>query len=522
MGLWHVNAPRSPATDWMRPTATRTCLVLASCAIVAASLALDGQTSRPRTLQQPVAPPAIDLGLRRQAPEPRQVADQRQGATDRVSGKLIARFDPGLGARGRQQMAAAVGATRMTRPPHADFHILTVDPDADVETLAASLAVRPGVAYAQAAYVVHPYFRPNDPLFDRQWNLHVLDMERAWDVNRGATSEIIAAVLDSGVAFRTAIFRFTAGPFTDEGQRYPALGTIDVPFAAAPDLDSPDRFVSPRDLIWDDDTPIDMDGHGTHVTGTLGQVTDNGVGVAGMAFNVRIMPVKVVSGMWDEIFGAPNVGTDDVVARGIRYAVDNGARILTMSLGRTGPPAPVVDAALRYAVAQGAFVAIAAGNAFALDNPVEVIAALAEDIEGVMAVGAVGRDLERASYSGVHSYVEIVAPGGDLGQGGFDGLILQQTYDERFALTYLDPPTRFGPPRFDVFVFAGQQGTSMATPHVAGLAALLMQQGITSPAAIEAAISRFARDLGDPGRDNETGHGLIDPLATLRGLGLAR
>jgi len=504
----------------MRPFGTRTRLAVASCAIVAASLALDGQTPRPRTLRQPVAPPAIDLGLRRQAPGPRQAAVQRQGAA--VRGKLIARFDAGVGEGGRQQMAAAVGATRITRPPHADFHVLTVEPDADVEALAESLAARPGVAYAQAAYVVHPYFRPNDPLFDRQWNLRVLDMERAWDVNRGATPEIVAAVLDSGVAFRTGFFRFTAGPFTEAGQRYPALGTIDVPFAAAPDLAAPDRFVSPRDMIWEDENPIDMDGHGTHVTGTLGQVTNNGVGVAGMAFNVRIMPIKVVSGRWDEIFGAPNVGTDDVVARGIRYAVDNGARILTMSLGRTGPPAPVVGAALRYAVAQGAFVAIAAGNAFADDNPVEVIAALAEDIDGVMAVGAVGRDLERAFYSGVHSYVEIAAPGGDVRQGGIDGLIIQQTYAERFALTYLDPPSEFSAPRFDVFVYASQQGTSMATPHVAGLAALLMQQGVTNPAAIEAAISRFARDLGDPGRDDQTGHGLIDPLATLRGLGLAR
>src|SRR4029079_1487849 len=104
------------------------------------------------------------------------------------------------------------------------------------------------------------------------------------------------------------------------GPVYPALGIVDVPFAVAPELG--DRFVSPRDFIWDDNDPVDLDGHGTHVTGTIGQLTNNGVGVAGMAFNVRIMPVKVISETWDFIFGAPNAGTDDVVARGIRYAAD--------------------------------------------------------------------------------------------------------------------------------------------------------------------------------------------------------
>ena len=78
---------------------------------------------------------------------------------------------------------------------------------------------------------------------------------------------------------------------------------------------------------------MDLDGHGTHVSGTIGQLTNNGVGVAGMAFNVRIMPVKVISETWDLIFGAPNDGTDDVVARGVRYAADNGAKVINMSLG---------------------------------------------------------------------------------------------------------------------------------------------------------------------------------------------
>ena len=115
---------------------------------------------------------------------------------------------------------------------------------------------------------------------------------------------------------------------TAGSRRYPALGRITVPFAAAPELAGPNRFVAPHDFIWDDALPVDLDGHGTHVAGTIGQLTNNGVGVAGMAFNVRLMPVKVIGGDWDFIFGAPNEATTSVVAAGIRYA---GGNVLMVS-----------------------------------------------------------------------------------------------------------------------------------------------------------------------------------------------
>jgi serine protease len=235
-----------------------------------------------------------------------------------------------------------------------------------------------------------------------------------------------------------------------------------------------------------------------------------------------LMPVKVIDTDWDAIFNSPFIGTDDTVARGVRYAVDNGAKVINMSIGRSGPPAPAVQSAITNAVARGAFVAVAAGNEFLRDPAPQRLAEFAPSIEGMVAVGAVGRNIERAAYSNIGPGLELVAPGGDTSQGGATGGILQQTLDLDLTETHLGSVAQYRAPRFDAFAYYYFQGTSMATPHVAGFAALLMQQGVTSPAAIEAIMNRFATDLGPAGRDDQYGYGLINPRASLRGLGLAR
>ena len=521
--------------SWARPT-----IALAFCAALLATTGRgeDQGITTFRTVVHTTGLAGIDRGLRandvpqdptlRSSGGLRAQMERLDGAPNErwyLSGSIIVKFKNGTGGNAVNSAMRAANAVAINRPSYANFEIMEIPGDADPEAVAAALRLNPDVEYAQPRYRNYAMLRPNDPFYDRQWNFPAIDMERAWDIQPQAGSEIVVAVLDSGVAFRTTTIEYESRfPYrlTPGGEVFPALGRIVVPFAVAPELGDA-KFERPRDFIWDDDFPVDLDGHGTHVSGTIGQLTNNGIGVAGMAYNVRIMPVKVIDDVWDFVFGAPNVGTDDIVARGIRYAADNGAKVINMSIGRaSGGPSTVVDDAIRYAISRGAFVAVAAGNTFEAGNPPSRTAESAQSIQGMVAVAAVGRSLERAYYSTTNSYVEISAPGGDQRRHGGEGGILQQTLDLDLLHTYQRGPGSYGPPRADAFAYYFFQGTSMATPQVSAFAALLMHQGMTSPAAIEAAMKHFAQDLGPAGPDMEHGHGLIQPRTTLRGLGLAR
>jgi serine protease len=159
-------------------------------------------------------------------------------------------------------------------------------------------------------------------------------------------------------------------------------------------------------------------------------------------------------------------------------------------------------------------VVAAAGNNGGSGNAPIWPAAYATSIPGLMAVAAVDYNFVRAPYSNSNDYVEIAAPGGNIDEDedhdGYGDGILQQTLD--FDL--VDQGI------FNQFAYFYVEGTSMATPHVSALSALLMQQGVSDPKAVEIVIERFATDVGPAGRDNDTGAGVINPRATLRGLGL--
>jgi serine protease len=542
------------------------------CATIAVAsglaLTLRGQAPSDQQLQilQNVGLPAVDEGLLQDeshtplAPETRQRAALRQALlNDRIgasgthyrAGRVIVRFRDEAATADRRSAVRAASDTGeiAARPQYADFDVVRIDPSEDAEAAAAVLRQRPEVQYAQVAHRVHALFVPNDPLYlTQQWNLPLINIEKAWDIQPQAGSAITVAVIDTGMAYQNMTLTATLPAFRDEnGTLYPALGKVVIPYSAAPQLVSPSgasRIVAPHDFVNETSTPLDFEGHGTHVSGTIGQLTNDGIGTAGVAFNVKLMPVKVLASAWDLLFaGLTNIsnvgGSDDDVARGIRYAADNGAKILNMSLGSSGPPdcatkpnqsdcSPVIEAAMRYAVGKGCFIAVAGGNEFEDTvapygtNPTSVIAEIASRIPGAVSVAAVDRAKAHAYYSSSGSYIELSAPGGSERGFGSSGFVRQQTFDFTFTDTFLLPPAQFVAPRFDAFGFIGYIGTSMATPHVAGVAAMLMQQGVTDPAVIEEILEKTAVDLGTPGRDNTFGFGLVDARAALRGLGLAK
>ncbi|MEZ4659264.1 MAG: S8 family peptidase [Caldilineaceae bacterium] len=236
------------------------------------------------------------------------------------------------------------------------------------------------------------------------------------------------------------------------------------------------RFVPGYDLMNGDDDPSDDHGHGTHVAGIIAAQMDNKVGTAGVCPNCRIMPVKVLD--------KQNLGSWSTVAEGIIYAVDHGAQIINVSLGGA-KPSPTVEAAVEYAASKGVLIVAAAGNA----HSTEPFYPAAYD--HVLAVSATDKldDLWPLSNSG--DYIDVAAPG---------------------HMIYSTMPVELS----NDVGYAYMTGTSMAAPHVAGLAGLLLSQDASRSAAdLEAIITASADDLGEPGWDAAFGYGRINAYAAL-------
>ncbi len=261
------------------------------------------------------------------------------------------------------------------------------------------------------------------------------------------------------------------------------VAVIDTGIYPVDDLE-PSRLVKGWNFVGHNDDARDDHAHGTHVAGTVAQSTGNGKGVAGMAPRARLMPIKVLSA-----FGS---GTSHDIAEGIRWAVDHGARVLNLSLGGGGRSL-AMESAVAYARRRGAVVVCAAGNSGS--RGVSYPAAY----RGAFAVSAVGPQGRLAPYSSFGPQVAIAAPGGDKSQGEEAG-VLQQTLAEGSTTEA---------------AFRWFQGTSMATPHVAGAAALVMSLGVSSPGAVEALLRSTARKppADDPDR---YGAGLLDAAAAVR------
>jgi serine protease len=279
-------------------------------------------------------------------------------------------------------------------------------------------------------------FVPNDPLYSRQWNFPQIDLERGWDINRGGSTSVTVAVLDTGVAFRSATLRYNGIAWRrDDGVAFPPW---DRWTSRLPSRRISARTGSCRRAISSGTTTFRSTSPGTAPTwpGTIGRALEQRRERRGMAFNVKLMPVKVIDTEWDFIFNSPFIGTDDTVARGIRYAADNGAKVINMSLGararrhrwcarrsstrcRTAPSSPWRAATMR-----------------SRGTSAKRYGEFAPQIDGMVAVAATGPDRRRAGYSTTASYIELAAPGGDFSRGGATGGILQQTLDLDLVETF--------------------------------------------------------------------------------------
>jgi serine protease len=473
------------------------------------------------------------VGAQAPAPPDRRLTADRAEALaralrdglDAVPGEVLVKFKAGVAPAA---MARALGVLRggsraADQRWIGDLLLVSAGNEPDPRQAAERLAAQPEVEFAQPNHLMRFNSAPNDPFYGRQWHMDLIRMPQAWDINPGGATDVTVAVIDSGVTTVTQTQSFQLWTGTGFAQ-------VPVPFAVNPDLDAA-RFTQPRDFVFfaDGQPVVDMVGHGTHVAGTVAQSTNNGLGLAGVAYQARLMPLKACVGYWElqMVWSASNQPgfidpeedggcPTDAVIEAVRYAADNGAKVINLSLG-SYTASPAYRDALRYAVSRGAFVAMSAGNGYEEGNRTSYPASYAAEVDGAVSVGAVGRSSRRAYYSQTGAWLELAAPGGDDRDGGLNGLVVQSGLD--FA--DFDPFTVVRP-RFDRYVVEPNEGTSMAAPHVAGVAALLYSQGVTNPAAIEAALKRFAVDLGPAGRDDEYGAGLIDARATLRGLGIAR
>ncbi|PLS75372.1 MAG: hypothetical protein CYG61_07655, partial [Actinobacteria bacterium] len=294
-----------------------------------------------------------------------------------------------------------------------------------------------------------------DPRLSEQWGLPAIGAPTAWSVGIG--NGVTIAVVDTGADF----------------------GHEDL----APKLLPGRNFVDPAKSAQDDQ------GHGSHVSGIAAAATGNGVGIAGTAPGARILPVKVLD--------ASGRGSVDDISEGIRWAAANGAQVINLSLGPNAVLATLLGSGLEDAVndawSRGSVVVIAAGNDFLFSSSYSRVNAIV--------VTATTRDDRQAGYASNVGAAKwgLAAPGGAGGDNKADNILSSFWEAGRpNAYQYL-------------------AGTSMATPHVAGAAAVLRGLGLTPQQTVDRLLAT-AKDLGPSGRDSTYGAGRLDLAAAVSGL----
>jgi thermitase len=407
--------------------------------LVVAALIVVAATALPTSAQEPP----------RQPPPP---------AGDFAPGRILVKFKPGVGQSGAQQALSAQNlnaASAANAVPSLGVLKVPVNSGQELAEVAA-LRGDPNVLYAEPDYVAHAQpTTPNDPHYASQWGLSKIGAPAAWDMTAGS-SAVIIAIVDTG---------------------------IDL---THPDLNCAGKLTAARwNFVAGNNSPNDDNGHGTHVAGIAAACGNNGIGVAGVAWGARLMPVKVLD--------SSGSGYYSDIADGIIYAVDNGAKVVNLSLGGTGSSSTLSDA-IQYAHDHGVLVVVAAGNCAQggsscdnVSNPIMYPAAY----PAALAVAATDSGDNWANFSEHRPYVSVAAPGVSI-------------YSTIRGGSY-----------------STLSGTSMATPYVSGLAALLWSFAPSLTVdQVESAIESTADDLGAPGKDDYFGYGRINAGRALSSLSL--
>lgn len=422
-------------------------------------------------------------------------AGARAQGTAYAPGRVLVKYATAIQGRAHAATAASANASDAVRTA-SRTRLLRLAPGVSVTAALRRLRGRPDVAWAvpdyraRAAEVI-PDDRGNGSAAgdwqQLQWNFSGpfgVNAPQAWSNvatdGRPGGKGVIVAVLDTGVAY------------ADHGR-----------FRRSPDV-SRYGFTAGYDFIAHNAFPDDRNGHGTFVAGTIAEATNNRYGLTGLAFAARIMPIRVLDSQGE--------GEASTIAEGVRYAVKHGARVINLSLefssNVTASDIPELIEALRYARRRGVLVVAAAGN--------EAHTAIAYPARApdVVAVGATTEHGCLADYSNDGAGLTLVAPGGgaDANLPGDpnchpEGSAGRDVFQVTFAGA---SPRHFGMP-------SGYEGTSMAAPHVAATAALVIASGVLgshpTPAQLVSRLRATARKLGGGGDEALYGAGLLDAAA---------
>ncbi len=417
-----------------------------------------------------------------------------------ASNEIVVRYAPAPALT--RALAARVYSTARRVSASGHTRLLRVAPGESIATALRRARTRRGVEWAVPDYRAHVVgaLVPNDEgtgdepgdWEQLQWNFvgpFGVNALEAW-ANVAADGApggkgVTVAVLDTGVAY------------ANRG-----------PFRRSPDF-SRYAFVQGYDFVAKDPYPNDRNGHGTFVASTIAEATNNHYGLTGLAFAARIMPVRVLDGQGE--------GEASTIAEGVVFAVRHHAQVINLSLefspGVTASDIPELIEALSYAHRHGVLVVAAAGN-----EGHTAVAYPARD-RNVVSVGAITEHGCLADYSNDGAGLTLVAPGGgaDANLPGDPNCHPEQPPGrDIYQVTFTGSSfTRFGMP-------SGYEGTSMATPHVAATAALIIASGVLgrnpTPAQITARLKATARKLGGGGDERLYGAGLVDAAAaTARG-----